>query len=60
MNIFTEEKMINGVIVKQPDVHTDYRGDYWTTWKQDEWDLDFNHDKVSTSNYGVLREYMVT
>ena len=39
MNIFTEEKMINGVIVKQPDVFTDYRGDYWTTWKKEEWDL---------------------
>ena len=38
MNIFTEDKMINGVIVKQPDVFTDYTGDYWTTWKHDEWD----------------------
>ena len=47
--------LINGVIVKQPDVFTDYRGDYWTTWKKEEWDMEFNHDKVSTSGYGVLR-----
>jgi dTDP-4-dehydrorhamnose 3,5-epimerase len=47
--------MINGVIVKQPDVFTDYRGDYWTTWEDTDFDLVFNHDKVSTSGYGVLR-----
>ena len=47
--------LINGVIVKQPDVFTDYRGDYWTTWEKEEWDMEFNHDKVSTSGYGVLR-----
>ena len=47
--------MINGVIIKQPDVHTDYRGDYWTIWEDTDFDLVFNHDKVSTSGYGVLR-----
>jgi len=47
--------MINGVIVKEPDVFTDYRGDYWTTWVKEDYDLDFNHDKVSTSGHGVLR-----
>ena len=47
--------MINGVMVNEPDVYTDYRGDYWTTWKGDDFDLVFNHDKVSTSRHGVLR-----
>ena len=49
--------MILGVKVLEPDVHTDYRGDLWTTWKKDEFefDIEFNHDKVSTSKYGILR-----
>ena len=25
--------MINGVIVNHPDVFTDFRGDYWTNWR---------------------------
>ena len=49
--------MINGVRIITPEVFTDYRGDLWTTWKKDEfkYDIEFNHDKVSTSKYGVLR-----
>ena len=49
--------MINGVRIIEPDIFTDYRGDLWTTWKRDEfdYDLDFNHDKVSTSRKHVLR-----
>ena len=47
--------MINGVTVRKLDIHTDYRGDYWTTWKDEDFDLIFNHDKVSTSGHGVLR-----
>ena len=46
-----------GVKIFEPDVFTDFRGDLWTTWKRDEFpvDLDFNHDKVSTSRKDVLR-----
>ena len=49
--------MIEGVHIFEPDVFTDFRGDLWTTWKKDEFpfDLDFNHDKVSTSRKDVLR-----
>jgi dTDP-4-dehydrorhamnose 3,5-epimerase len=47
--------MFEGVQVLTPDVHTDYRGDLWTLWKQGDLDLDFNHDKVSTSRKNVLR-----
>ncbi len=50
--------MINGVVVREPSVFTDYRGDYWTTWKDTDLDLGdmfFNHDKVSTSRKHVLR-----
>tara|TARA_B100000287_G_C20658838_1_gene789469 strand:+ start:2284 stop:2781 length:498 start_codon:yes stop_codon:yes gene_type:complete len=45
------------VKVFTPEVHTDYRGELWTTWKKDEFpiDLDFNHDKVSTSRKNVIR-----
>ena len=49
--------MINGVRIIIPEVFTDYRGDLWTTWKKDEfkYDIEFNHDKVSTSRKNVLR-----
>ena len=49
--------MIDGVEIFTPDVHTDYRGDLWTIWKRDEFpkDLDFNHDKISTSRKNVIR-----
>ena len=45
------------VKVFRPDVHTDFRGDLWTLWKGDEIlpDIEFNHDKVSTSRKNVLR-----
>lgn len=43
------------VKVYEPDVFTDYRGDLWTIWKKDEFHLEFNHDKVSTSRKNVLR-----
>ena len=49
--------MFKGVEIFEPDVFTDFRGDLWTTWKEDEFSLDilFNHDKVSTSRKDVLR-----
>ena len=46
---------ITGVKVFEPDVFTDYRGDLWTIWKSGQHNLDFNHDKVSTSRKNVLR-----
>ena len=45
----------DGVMIFKPDVFTDYRGDLWTLWKKEELELDFNHDKVSTSRQHVLR-----
>ena len=49
--------MIDGVKIFEPDVFTDFRGDLWTTCKKDEflYDIEFNHDKVSTSRKNVLR-----
>ena len=49
--IFPEVKIF------QPDVYTDFRGDLWTLWNKDKFkpQLDFNHDKVSTSRKHVLR-----
>ena len=46
---------INGVIVREQDAFTDYRGDLYTAWKDGDFDLNFNHDKVSTSRKHVLR-----
>ena len=43
---------IKDIQVKTPDVHTDYRGDLWTLWKND---CQYNHDKVSTSRKNVIR-----
>ena len=47
--------MIKGVKVFQPDIFSDHRGDLWTIWKSNDFDLKFNHDKVSTSKKNVLR-----
>jgi dTDP-4-dehydrorhamnose 3,5-epimerase len=49
--------LIDGVKILKPDVFKDFRGDLWTTWKKDEfpYDVEFNHDKVSTSKKNVLR-----
>lgn len=47
--------MINDVVIREQDAFTDYRGDLWTLWKDNDFDLDFNHDKVSTSRKNVLR-----
>ena len=44
---------IKDIQVITPDVHTDYRGDLWTIWK--EGDGKYNHDKVSTSRKDVIR-----
>ena len=47
--------MIKDVVIRNQDAFTDYRGDLYTTWKQGDFDLKFNHDKVSTSRKNVLR-----
>ena len=48
---------IEGVLIYEPDVYTDFRGDLWTIWKNDKFSpsLEFNHDKVSTSRKNVIR-----
>jgi len=47
--------MINVVIIREQDTFTDYRGDLYTIWNDNDFDLNFNHDKVSTSRKHVLR-----
>ena len=47
--------MINDVVIREQDAFTDYRGDLWTLWKDNDFNLNFNHDKVSTSRKHVLR-----
>mgnify|MGYP000474480890 CR=1 FL=1 len=47
--------MINGVVIREQDAFTDYRGDLYTIWNDNDFDLNFNHDKVSTSRKHVLR-----
>ena len=50
-------EMFSEVGVFDPDVYTDYRGDIWTSYRKDAFsaELDFKHDKYSTSREGVLR-----
>ncbi len=45
------------VQVYKPSIFRDYRGDLFTTYKRDTFkpELDFKHDKYSTSAKGVLR-----
>jgi dTDP-4-dehydrorhamnose 3,5-epimerase len=45
------------VKIVQPDCYSDYRGDLWTLWKKGETfsEIEFIHDKVSTSRKNVLR-----
>ena len=41
--------------VFQPDSFEDYRGELYTLYKQEDFDLFFNHDKVSISRKHTLR-----
>ena len=45
------------VKIYQPDIYTDFRGDLLTLWNKDYFEpqLDFKHDKISTSKKHVLR-----
>ena len=45
------------VKIFEPTTFEDYRGEIWTTWKKDEFkpNIEFNHDKVSTSRKNVIR-----
>jgi dTDP-4-dehydrorhamnose 3,5-epimerase len=47
--IFPEVKIF------QPDSFEDYRGELYTLYKQEDFDLFFNHDKVSISRKHTLR-----
>ena len=47
--------MIKDVVIRSQDAFTDYRGDLYTVWKDGDFNLKFNHDKVSTSRKHVLR-----
>ena len=43
------------VQIHTPSHFSDMRGDLWTIWKKDDFDLEFNHDKVSVSKKNVIR-----
>ena len=47
--------MINDVIVRVQDAFMDQRGDLYTIWEEGDFNLKFNHDKVSVSKKNVLR-----
>ena len=57
--MFELESAFDEVVIYQPDAYTDYRGSIWTTWKEGSGDypqdLNFSHDKLSSSRRGVLR-----
>lgn len=43
------------VYINQPDSFEDFRGELFTSYKKGDYNLDFNHDKVSISRKNVLR-----
>jgi dTDP-4-dehydrorhamnose 3,5-epimerase len=43
------------VIINQSDSFEDYRGELYTSFDQKNWNIIFNHDKVSISRQNVLR-----
>jgi dTDP-4-dehydrorhamnose 3,5-epimerase len=43
------------VIVKKNEPFTDHRGELYSIYNRNDFDLEFNHDKVSISSRGVLR-----
>ena len=47
--------MVAKIRINNISVFTDKRGDYWTSWKKNNYKLNFNHDKFSLSKENVLR-----
>ena len=43
------------VIVRQSDSFEDYRGELYTVYDHEDWNVTFNHDKASVSRQHVLR-----
>ena len=43
------------VYINQPSSFEDFRGELFTSYKKGDYNLDFNHDKVSISKKNVLR-----
>ena len=52
--------MINDVIVRVQDAFMDQRGDLYTIWEEGDFNLKFNHDKVSVSKKMFYEEFMET
>ena len=53
-SINTMDKL-SEVKVFTPSYFSDDRGDLWTIWKKNNFNLEFNHDKVSVSKKNVIR-----
>ena len=52
--------MINGVVVREQDAFTDYRGDLYTVWKDDDFDLNFKPSPIFTdSDLGASGEILL-
>ena len=45
----------DGVKLLEPDFYEDFRGHYWTIYKEDNSGLRFNHDKATISRKNSLR-----
>ena len=46
---------LSDIQIIEKDFFKDTRGELWTTWKPEDFSIQFNHDKVSTSNKNVIR-----
>lgn len=49
------DECFSGVKLLEPDFYEDFRGDYWTIYKQSEAGTTFNHDKATKSRKMSLR-----
>jgi len=59
--LIKESTVLSGVMIIEPSISSDNRGNIWTSFLKDEIDallpkgLFFKHDKFSESKYNVLR-----
>ena len=51
--------MINGVVIREQDAFTDYRGDLYTIWKNDDFNLKWKTSDISIGNIRELRELKI-
>jgi dTDP-4-dehydrorhamnose 3,5-epimerase len=57
VKMIKSSEKISGALKILLDIHSDNRGEIWTTYEEDYCDYRFVSDKITISNYGVLRGF---